>query len=120
MLAVNPCDPILGAYRLSGPLEPIVCGLHLRRGYRLAFSTQPPIAPKEDPRTSVVVLFVGERQPGHRARDGVWGVLHDLFDVENPPHDHRKPACCDGGLPQISDDDLATFLVALRRTQRGR
>lgn len=26
LLAGDPCDPALGAYRLSGPLEPVVCG----------------------------------------------------------------------------------------------
>jgi len=37
-LSRDPCAPELGAYRLAGPLEPIVCGVHLDRGYRLAFS----------------------------------------------------------------------------------
>jgi hypothetical protein len=44
-LEQDPCDPALGAYRLSGPLAPTVCGVHLRRGYRLAFTMQPPEGP---------------------------------------------------------------------------
>jgi hypothetical protein len=40
-LGRDPCAPELTAYRLSGPLEPIVCGVHLDRGFRLAFTMQP-------------------------------------------------------------------------------
>jgi hypothetical protein len=40
-LGRDPCAPELRAYRLSGPLEPIVCGVHLDRGFRLAFTMQP-------------------------------------------------------------------------------
>lgn len=66
------------------------------------------------------MLYVGKRQAGHRSDDDVWDVLHELFGVENPPAEHRKPACCDGGLPEIDDDQLAAFLAELRRAQRGR
>jgi hypothetical protein len=34
-LARDPCSETLGAYRLSGPLEPSVCGVHLRNEWRL-------------------------------------------------------------------------------------
>lgn len=116
-LGGDPCDPTLGAYRLSGPLAPIVCGLHLRRGYRVAFTMQP--ADDPDARTQVVILYVGKRQP--RQRDGdIWELVHDLFAVENPPADHRKPPCCDGTEPRIDSEELAAFLRALRRMQRGR
>ena len=84
LLGVDPCHTDLKAYRLSGPLAPIVCGLHLKRGYRLAFTTQPPLVPSEDPRTQVVVLYVGKREPGHRTETDVWDVLHDLFDSREP------------------------------------
>jgi hypothetical protein len=120
LLGVDPCHIDLKAYRLSGPLAPIVCGAHLKRGYRLAFTTQPPLTPKEDARTQVVVLYVGRREPGHRTVTDVWDVLHDLFEVENPPAGHDKPACCQGGLPAVDPEVLNTFLKALRQVQRGR
>ena len=116
-LGVDPCDPTLGAYRLSGPLEPIVCGLHLRRGFRIAFTMQPSADGVE--RTAVVILSVGKRQP--RQRDGdIWDLLHDLFEVESPPADHRKPPCCAGSHPRITADALVAFLTSLRKVQRGR
>jgi hypothetical protein len=40
-LSRDPCAPQLGAYRLSGPLAPIVCGVHLKGGFRLAFTIRP-------------------------------------------------------------------------------
>jgi hypothetical protein len=116
-LGVDPCDPILKAYRLSGPLEPVVCGVRLKRGYRLAFTTQAPLVPEEDDRTVVVVLYVGKREPGHRT-DDVWDILHDLFGVKNPPAGHDKPPCCADEFPEIADKDLDDFLRALRRFQR--
>jgi hypothetical protein len=108
LLGINPCHTDLKAYRLSGPLAPVVCGLHLKRGYRLAFTTQPPLTPNEDPRTQIVVLYVGKREPGHRTQTDVWDVLHDLFDVENPPAGHDKPACCQSGLPAVDPEVLST------------
>lgn len=119
-LGSDPCAASLGAYRLSGPLEPIVCGMHLKRGYRLAFTTQPPLVSDEDPRTVVVVLYVGKREPGHRTDTDMWDVLHDLFGVDNPPTGHDKPACCESSIPSIADAELDDFLRTLRRVQRGR
>jgi hypothetical protein len=84
-LGADPCHPVLAAYRLSGPLEPIVCGVRLKRGYRLSFTTHPPLAPSEDDRVVVVVLYVGKREPGHRSPDDVWDILHD-------PVRRREPA----------------------------
>jgi hypothetical protein len=120
LLAADPCHPALKAYRLSGPLAPVVCGLHLKRGHRLAFSTQPPLVPREDDRTRVVILYVGQREPGHRGHGDVWDLLHDLFGVENPPAGHHKPPCCEAALPVIADEQLEAFLATLRRVQRGR
>ena len=119
-LGADPCDETLAAYRLSGPLEPVVCGVHLKRGYRLAFTTQPPLVPADDDRVVVIVLYVGKREPGHRTDDDIWDILHDLFGVENPPAGHQKPPCCEGALPKIVDTQLDDFLRALRRFQRGR
>jgi hypothetical protein len=61
-LSRDPRAPELRAYRLAGPLEPIVCGVHLDRGYRLAFTMQPPAAAGRPKR--VVILA--------RASDGWW------------------------------------------------
>jgi hypothetical protein len=119
-LGIDPCHAGLGAYRLSGPLEPVVCGVHLKRGYRLAFTTQPALVPEDDDRRMVVVLYVGRREPGHRGSDDVWDVMHDLFGVENPPAGHDKPRCCKSDLPEIDDKILDDFLRGLRRLQRGR
>ena len=110
-LARDPCSDDLGAYRLSGPLEPIVCGVHLKRGYRLAFTMQPP--EKKGGRDRVVVLYVGKREPRHGNTD-IWNVLHGLFGVSNPPDNHQKPKCCETDRPQIGDDELDAFVKAVR------
>jgi hypothetical protein len=116
-LGRDPCAEQLGAYRLSGPLGPIVCGVHLKRDFRLAFTIQPADAP--DGPTRVVILYVGQREPRHTESD-VWTVLHDLFGVENPPAGHQQPPCCDDGLPEVSQVDLDGFLDELQRMTRGR
>jgi hypothetical protein len=116
-LARDPCAGELAAYRLSGPLEPIVCGVHLKRAFRLAFTIRPPET--DGGPTRVVILYVGQREPRHRDSD-VWTILHDLFGVESPPGRHDRPPCCDGGLPEISQDDLDAFLDELQRMTRGR
>jgi len=113
----DPCDTTLGSYRLSGPLELAVCGLHLRNGWRLAFTMQR--AEHEDALPSVVVLFVGKREPRHGTSD-VWEVLHDLFGVENPPEGHHKPPCCEDAAPELPQDELDAFLRQLALLTRGR
>lgn len=120
LLAADPCDSALGAYRLSGPLAPKVCGLHLDRGYRLAFTMQPALRSTDNP--SVVLLYIGRREPGHRqaAPPDVWDDLHDIFGVSNPPAGHHKPPCCDDHEPSLDHDELADFLKQLRRFNRGR
>lgn len=118
LLGQDPCAPALKAYRMSGPLAPVVCGLHLKRGYRLAFTTQTPLG--HDRRPRVVILYVGRREPGHRGDEDVWDILHVLFGVENPPTGHHKPPCCERALPAIEDRALDAFLAALRRVHRGR
>lgn len=120
LLGADPCQGELGAYRLSGPLAPVVCGARLKNGYRLAFTTQPPMVPADDGRTRVVVLYVGKREAGHRTQSDVWDVIHDLFGVDNPPSGHHKPPCCASDVPAIGDKELESFLMALRQLQRGR
>jgi hypothetical protein len=111
------CAPIPVRIGSQGPLEPIVCGVHLKRGFRLAFTIQPPEA--RDGSTRVVILYADQREPHHRQSD-IWTVVHDLFGVENPPEDHHRRPCCDGGLPRISQDELEAFLDELQRLTRGR
>jgi hypothetical protein len=116
-LGRDPCAAHLGAYRLSGPLEPVVCGLHLRRDWRLAFTMQPPERAGEARR--VIILFVGRREPRHLDSDA-WSVLHDLFGVENPPSGHHQRPCCEAGQPEISDEELDAFLGEVQLMTRGR
>lgn len=104
------------AYRLSGPLGPKVCGVRLKRGYRLAFTMGPSTEKKYQ--GCVHVLYVGERDTRDRTRD-VWQIVHDLFGVENPPADHDRPPCCDSGLPVLDEPELADFMAALRKLLRG-
>lgn len=56
----DPCHD--SHYRLQGVLHDKVCGLHLGRGWRLAFSFL-----DEDPEGkagTVVILFIGEKEAG--------------------------------------------------------
>jgi hypothetical protein len=105
------------AYRLSGPLEPKVCGVRLKWGYRLAFTMRASTEEKYQGR--VEVLYVGKRDTRDRARD-VWQIVHDLFDVENPPADHVRPPCCELGLPAVDERELAEFMDALSKLLRGK
>jgi len=125
-LALDPCN--LGApnnlskpkaYRLSGPLQPVVCGTHLRRGYRLAFTVRDnPDAPGGK---QIVVLYVGKKNdPGYEGDNDMWDLVHNLFGVENPEDGHLKPPCCGKDWPNIDDDALDDFLERLRALQRGR
>lgn len=115
-LARDPCSAELDARRLSGPLAPVVCAIHLSRGYRLAFSVQPKTRAHS---ARVVVLYVGKRDT-RRRRSDVWEVLHDLFGVENPPDEHDRPSCCEDSTPSIGEAELDDFLRRLRRVQRRR
>jgi hypothetical protein len=105
------------AYRLSGPLAPKVCGVRLKRGYRVAFT----MGPSDDKKYqgSVHVLYVGERDTRDRTGD-VWQILHDLFGVENPLADHDRPPCCDSDLPVLDEQELDDFMAALRKLLRGK
>jgi hypothetical protein len=105
------------AYRLSGPLRPKVCGTHVKRGYRLAFSMRP----SDDDRYEgiVEILYVGTRDTRDRSKD-TWTIVHDLFGEQNPPDQHLRPPCCQDGLPVIDEDELAEFMRRLRRLLRPR
>lgn len=118
-LETDPCaefqrpdgDPRPFAYRLSGPLEPKVCGVHLRRGYRLACSLRPP--DNDDIEGTVEILYVGTRDTRDRSKD-TWQIVHDLFDEQNPVTDHLRPPCCRDGLPELAPDELEDFMRRLR------
>lgn len=73
LLSQNPCHPDVGGYRLSGPLATVVCGAHLKRGYRIAYTTQPALTADDRPR--VVVLYVGKREPRHSTPSDLWDVV---------------------------------------------
>lgn len=105
------------AYRLTGPLATKVCGVHLKRGYRLAFSMR--TSDDLDVDGIIEVLYAGPRDTRGRERD-VWTIVHDLFGEQNPPEDHLRPPCCEGNLPAIDEDELAEFTRNLRRLVRGR
>lgn len=105
------------AYRLSGPLGPKVCGVRLKRGYRLAFTMR--ASTDKNYQGRVDVLYVGERDTRDRAGD-VWQIVHDLFGVENPPADHLRPPCCESGLPNIDEQELNELMDALRKLLRRR
>lgn len=103
------------AYRLSGPLEPKVCGVHLKNGYRLAFTMHP----SDDPACegAVEILYVGGRDTRDRSRD-IWTVVHDLFGEQNPSAGHLRPPCCEDTQPTINEAELADFMKRLRRLIR--
>jgi hypothetical protein len=105
------------AYRLSGPLAPRVCGVHLKNGYRLAFSMQP--HDDDGFEGLVVILYVGARDTRDRSKD-IWQIVHELFEADNPSVGHLRPPCCEGGQPQIDEAELDEFMRRLRRLLRGR
>jgi hypothetical protein len=115
-LARDPCSAELDARRLSGPLAPVVCGIRLSQGYRLAFTVQQKTRAHD---TRIVVLYVGKRDTRRRSRD-IWEIVHDLFEVENPPEEHDRPPCCADGTPSITDAEFDDFMVRLRRLLRRR
>ncbi len=113
----NPDSP--KAYRLSGPLKPVVCGTHLRRGYRLAYTVQ------DDPGVPsgkrVVILYVGKKDdPAYRDGNDMWDLVHGLFGTTSPPANHLKPPCCEKDWPSITDEQLDAFLANLREFQNRR
>jgi len=82
--SVGPCVP--KAYRLSGPLERWVCGLHLPGGWRIAYSA-------DEAARRLIVLFIDVYDG-----DDVWDELHALLGVVNPEENHPQPPCCEAGV----------------------
>lgn len=105
------------AYRVAGPLGKKVCGTHLRRDHRLAFSMQDP--DRKGIEGTVIVLYAGVRDARDRSKDTL-AIVHDLFGVESPAEDHLRPPCCQDGRPAIDEDKLEEFMNRLRRFLRGR
>jgi hypothetical protein len=69
-------------------------------------------------RPRLVVLYVGLRDHDGTRSGDVWEILHDLFDVANPPADRDKPPCCEDNQPAIDDEQPDAF-VSVRELQRG-
>ena len=123
-LKLAPCNlgapkDVVKSYRLSGPLQPIACGVHLRHGSRLAQTTHTVL--DEHGRRSVVILYVGKKDdPAYERGNDMWDLVHDLFGTDNPPEAHLKPPCCEGDWPEIDDDALDEFTSRLRQAQGTR
>lgn len=88
LLSQDACHPDVGGYRLSGPFAPIVCGAHLDRRYRVAYSTQPALTASDRPR--VVVLYVGKKEPGSQRDGDVWTCSTICSTRTTPPWDMRN------------------------------
>src|SRR6202008_4838934 len=86
---------------VSGALATKVCGTHLKRGYRLAFTLKSSRAARSD--GIVEVLYVGPRDTRDRTRD-VWTIVHDLFRETNPTEGHLRPPCCGSSLPTVDEE----------------
>jgi hypothetical protein len=106
------------AYRLTGPLGDMVCGVKLKNRYRLAFAMR---QADDDEHDGIVdVLYVGPRHTRDRAQRDVWQIVHELFGVANPPTGHLKRPCCESGLPDIDTQELDEFMASLRKFLRPR
>jgi len=105
------------AYRLSGPLQPRVCGVHLKNDYRLAFTARTPHDADPNLNGYVEVLYVGTRDTRDRTED-VWDIVHGLFEVENPKTDHLRPPCCEGSLPSMDEAEVQAYMKRLAKFLR--
>lgn len=109
---VDPDSPI--CYQLSGPLEPVVCGTHLKNDWRLAYTT----IPNEEDRglRDLVVLMYGPKDDKelYGIDKDMWEFLHTHFGVTSPAVDHDKPPCCTEYWPAVDADDLDQFEHSLR------
>lgn len=105
------------AYRISGGLSDRVCGVRIKRDYRIAFTMTK--SDDEDYEGVVEILYVGGRDTRNRS-DDVWDVVHDLFGEPNPKQGHDKPPCCGSDMPNMSEDEIQEFMGRLRKFLRGR
>jgi hypothetical protein len=104
-LGLDPCA-VPDSYRLTGPLEHAVCGVHLSyRNWRIAYTVN-------RAEHFVLVIFVDNYYASGAAPNDPWVHLHQLCDLVNPADDHRKPDCCDASLAPIVplDDEYLELL----------
>jgi hypothetical protein len=116
-LADDPCHP--SHYRIEGVLHPKVCGLHLARGWRLAFSFL-----DEDPNGhhgTVAVLFIGEKEPARPRRTApMWQLVHELFGERHAEGGGQHEPCCAEGQPRVSEREVIELMERLRRLSQRR
>lgn len=105
------------AYRLTGELQPRVCGAPMKNGYRVAFTMRPSDRPGIE--GIVEVLLIGTRNTRDRSLD-FWDILHALFNVQNPKTDHLRPPCCDQDRPEMDEQEIGEFMRNLRRLSRAK
>ena len=114
-LADGPC--LAHAYRLSGPLQDWLCGVHLHRDWRLAFT-----ADTND--KVVLVVFIDRYRAKGFGLSDPWDHLHALCGLINLQRDHKKPECREGGelglLPDVYLDSLDEDLLASLKEKHGR
>jgi hypothetical protein len=116
----DPCAT--DAYKLVGPLRDRVCGLHMRRDYRLAFSF---VADAEDDegkgRDVVAVLAIGAKTSGPGARPpAAFELVHEIFGEPFSSGTLKREPCCADGRPQIAEVELEDAMDLLRRLSRRR
>lgn len=109
----DPCHA--SHYRLQGVLHPKACGLHLGRGWRLAFSFL------DGGPDTVVVLYIGEKEPGQPRRiPPMWQLVHELFGEEYTPGTSDDEPCCQDGLPTVNEDEVIELMERLRSLDHRR
>jgi hypothetical protein len=116
----DPCAT--DAYKLVGPLRDRVCGLHMRRDYRLAFSF---VADAEDEqgkgRKVVAVLAIDAKTSGpHGGQPAAFELVHEIFDEPFTAGTLKREPCCTQQRPQISQVELEDAMALLRRLSRRR
>jgi len=116
----DPCAT--DAYKLVGPLRDRVCGLHMRRDYRLAFSFVADAEGKQGKSREVVaVLAIGAKTSGpHGSPPAAFELVHEIFGEPFSTGTLKREPCCAQQRPQISQTELEDAMALLRRLSRRR
>lgn len=119
-LEQDPCAT--DAYKLVGPLRDRVCGLHMRRDYRLAFSF---VTDAEDEqgrgREVVAIVAIGAKTSGPGGRPpGAFELVHEIFGEPFSSGTMKREPCCAQDRPQIAEAELENAMARLRRLSRRR
>jgi hypothetical protein len=114
----DPCAT--DAYKLVGPLRDRVCGLHMRRDYRLAFSFVTDVVDDEGKGLEIVaVLAIGAKSSGPRGKPpAAFELVHEIFGEPFSSGTLKREPCCAGGRPQIAEAELEDAMALLRRLSR--